>query len=178
MRSEIKINLQNGEYILAVADHMVKAAVGRSGVTLAQDKREGDGKTPAGTWALRKIYYRPDRVTLPPSPFETIPITPRLGWCDDPDHPQYNQAVDLPFQASHETLWRHDHAYDVIIPLGYNDAPPKPGLGSAIFFHILHEGRHYTEGCVAISRDDMLAILPLLALDTVMIIDEAAATDG
>ena len=73
MRSEIKINLQNGEYILAVADHMVKAAVGRNGVTLAQDKREGDGKTPAGTWALRKIYYRPDRITLPPTPLKPSP---------------------------------------------------------------------------------------------------------
>lgn len=176
MRSEIKINLQNGFYILAVANHMVKAAIGRNGMVKAHDKREGDGKTPLGTWDLRKVYYRPDRITLPPLPFETIAITKTMGWCDDPDHALYNQEVSLPFEASHEALWRDDHAYDVIIPLGYNDAPPQAGRGSAIFFHILHDGRGYTEGCVAIGCDDMMAILPLLGLDTVMIIDDNAAT--
>jgi len=44
--------------------------------------------------------------------------------------------------------------------LGHNDAPPVPGRGSAIFFH-LSEGRP-TAGCVAVERDDMLRLLPLL----------------
>ena len=57
MRSEIKINLQNGDIILAVGGHMVKAAIGRNGMVKAHDKREGDGKTPIGTWELRKVYY-------------------------------------------------------------------------------------------------------------------------
>lgn len=176
MRSEIKINLQNGDIILAVGGYMVKAAIGRNGVVKAHDKREGDGKTPLGTWALRKVYYRPDRITLPPLPFETTAITPTLGWCDDPDHECYNQEVSLPFEANHEVLWREDHAYDVIIPLGYNDAPAVAGMGSAIFFHILHDGRNHTEGCVAISHDDMIAILPRLSLDSVMVIEDGAAT--
>ena len=34
-----------------------RAALGRSGVAL--NKREGDGATPVGTFALRNLLYRP-----------------------------------------------------------------------------------------------------------------------
>lgn len=64
-----------------------------------------------------------------------------------------------PFSASHEILWREDHLYDVIVVLGINDDPPIPGKGSAIFFHIAHEDYRPTEGCVAVSKNDMLRIL-------------------
>jgi L,D-peptidoglycan transpeptidase YkuD (ErfK/YbiS/YcfS/YnhG family) len=57
-------------------------------------------------------------------------------------------------------LWRNDEAYDVIVVLGQNDAPPVPGAGSAIFFH-LYEGRP-TAGCIAVDRADMVRLLPLL----------------
>ena len=49
----------------------------------------------------------------------------------------------------------------MIVVLGHNDAPPVAGRGSAIFFH-LSEGRP-TAGCVAVEREDMLRLLPLLA---------------
>lgn len=172
MRTEININLHNNAIILTLADLTVKAAIGRHGLIGAKNKIEGDGKTPIGQWPIRKIYFRPDRVSLPPVMVETTAITRNMGWCDDPDHPLYNQEVSLPFEASHEVLWRDDHAYDVMIPLGYNDDPPVAGRGSAIFFHILHEGRHYTEGCVAIGCDDMLTVLTYLTADSVMIIQD------
>ena len=58
-----------------------------------------------------------------------------------------------------------------MIPLGYNDNPVMAGHGSAIFFHCLEEGRSHTEGCVAISRDQMQILLPEFSPDSVMIID-------
>jgi len=82
------------------------------------------------------------------------------GWSDDVADPAYNRPVHLPRDFSAEKLLRNDEAYDVIIVLGHNDAPPVPGRGSAIFFH-LSEGRP-TAGCVAVERDDMLRLLPLL----------------
>ena len=63
------------------------------------------------------------------------------GWCDDPAHPDYNTLVRLPFAASHEEMWRADGLYDLVVELGYNDAPPEgflfsswvPGLEPAEF---------------------------------------------
>jgi L,D-peptidoglycan transpeptidase YkuD (ErfK/YbiS/YcfS/YnhG family) len=157
--------------LLHLQDITLRCALGKNGVT--HTKQEGDGKTPLGTFPLRALYYRPDRMTLPPAlAFTTIPITPSMGWCDDPAHPAYNLPVALPFAASHETLWREDHRYDIIIPLGYNDAPPVAGMGSAIFFHIAAEDYAGTEGCVAISLNDMERLLPQLTPTTIMIITE------
>ena len=81
------------------------------------------------------------------------------GWCDAPDDPNYNRLVSQPYPASHEALWRDDGVYDLIVVLGHNDDPPVPGLGSAIFLHICRPGYPPTEGCVAIARDDLEALL-------------------
>jgi L,D-peptidoglycan transpeptidase YkuD (ErfK/YbiS/YcfS/YnhG family) len=74
--------------------------------------------------------------------------------------------VHLPRPFSAEALLRDDDAYDVIVVLGHNDAPPVPGRGSAIFLH-LSEGRP-TAGCIAVDRQDMLKLLPLLSPGDVM----------
>ena len=87
----------------------------------ASEKREGDGATPVGTFALRELWYRADRLERPTCALATRTITPTDGWCDDPRHPFYNKHVQLPFAASHETLWRDDEVYNLIVPLGYND---------------------------------------------------------
>jgi len=59
-----------------------------------------------------------------------------------------------------------DVAYDIVIVLGHNDAPPVRGMGSAIFWHIWVPGEggspKPTEGCVAIAREKMDSILPML----------------
>jgi L,D-peptidoglycan transpeptidase YkuD (ErfK/YbiS/YcfS/YnhG family) len=70
--------------------------------------------------------------------------------------------VKLPFDGSHEVMWRDDHLYDIVVILGQNDAPPVPGLGSAIFMHLAKEDYAPTEGCVALARTDLLALLARL----------------
>lgn len=62
-----------------------------------------------------------------------------------------------------EKLWRSDDVYDLIIPLGYNDSPIVKGKGSAIFMHVAKADYSGTEGCVALSKDDLLKFLPLLS---------------
>lgn len=141
-------------------------ALGRSGIIA--HKQEGDGATPAGSWPFRKLFYRKDRVNLPAIQLQTSEISEYGGWCDDPECPEYNQLVSLPFSGSHENMWRDDHMYDLVVPLGYNDAPPVAGLGSAIFFHLAHDDYRPTEGCIAVSLEDMRLILPMCGPETVM----------
>ena len=142
---------------LVYDDRTLPCALGAGGVTA--DKREGDKATPVGRFPLRRVLFRPDRVTRPATDLPVAPMAPDDGWCDDPDDRLYNQPVKRPYAASHESLWRDDHVYDVILVLGHNDAPPVPGAGSAIFLHVARDGFRPTEGCVALRLDDVLALL-------------------
>lgn len=137
----------------------VRCALGRSGVVAAELKREGDGATPLGDWPMRQVFWRPDRLEKPVTQLPVIALRPEMGWCDDPAHPDYNRQVGLPFPASHEELWREDSVYDLIVVLGYNDAPAITGKGSAIFLHLARLDFSPTEGCVACERDDLLDLL-------------------
>ena len=143
----------------------LRCALGRSGVVAANDKREGDGATPAGLWAFRRALYRPDRLKAPDTALKLAPITPQDGWCDAASDPLYNRPVTLPFAASHEALWRDDALYDLIVVLGHNDDPPVAGRGSAIFLHVAAKDYAPTEGCVALSRDDLLTVVTDCAAD-------------
>ena len=59
-------------------------------------------------------------------------------------------------------MWRADHLYDIVVVIGYNDDPPQPGRGSAIFLHLAHPDYRPTEGCVAVSHNDILPLVRLL----------------
>ncbi len=137
--------------------HRVRCALGRGGVRLG--KREGDGGTPIGCFPLRRVFYRPDRITPPPTVLAITPIEAEMGWCDDPTYPAYNQPVRLPFAGSHERLWREDGLYDLLAVIGWNDDPVVPGLGSAIFLHVARPDYAPTEGCVAVALNDLAALV-------------------
>lgn len=138
----------------------VRRAVGRGGLVL--DKREGDGGTPVGAWPLREVFYRPDRLAMPVTRLPVRPLAPTDGWCDAPGDVRYNRPVRLPYPASAEQLWRGDHVYDLIVVVGYNDAPVVPGKGSAIFLHLARSNYAPTAGCVAFARGHLLSILRLI----------------
>lgn len=136
-----------------------RCALGKGGVVQAAQKREGDGASPQGRWRMKRVFYRPDRMERPDTKLPVVPLSEIDGWCDAADHPLYNRPVSQPFAASHEKLWRDDHVYDLFVELAHNDDPVRPGFGSAIFFHLAHEDYRPTEGCIAVARDDMLAVL-------------------
>lgn len=141
-------------------------SLGHGGVRT--EKHEGDGATPIGTFRLRQVFYRPDKLEPPATSLPIQALTQADGWCDAPSHPDYNKAVNLPFEASHETLWREDGLYDIIIVVGYNDDPPRPGLGSAIFVHCATADFSPTEGCVALERGTLIGLLPHLDLESAL----------
>ncbi len=128
--------------ILTAGGKIYPCAIGKYGVVPHAQGREGDGKTPLGTYKIRYGLYRKDRVELPPTTLQFWPIHINDGWCDAPDDPAYNRPVKWPYPASFEKLWRESRVYDVIIVMGHNDSPPVPGMGSAIFLHIAR--KHYT----------------------------------
>lgn len=142
-----------------------RAAVGRGGIALKG--REGDGISPLGCWPIRRVLYRADRLPGPPTTaFPCAAIAPDDGWCDAPDHADYNRPVRLPFAASHEEMWRADALYDIVCVLGHNDAPVVPGAGSAVFLHVARPDYGATAGCAALACDDLLAFLALAGPDT------------
>ncbi|MFZ4762324.1 MAG: L,D-transpeptidase family protein [Alphaproteobacteria bacterium] len=159
-------NLIDFQANLEANGHIYPCVIGKNGAT--HHKKEGDGKTPLGRWPMRHLFYRADRLALPLSYLPTSAIAPDDGWCDDPNHPLYNQAVKLPFTASHEKMWREDNLYDLVVVLGYNDAPIIPHRGSAIFWHLPQQEGTGTAGCVALALAAFLDILPQCSADSVM----------
>ncbi len=143
--------------LLVVGDRVIRCALGHGGVR--GDKREGDGGTPIGRFALREVLYREDRARRPTTHLPLSIIGPNDGWCDDPSATEYNRRVVLPHSGGHEMLYRPDSLYDIVVPLGYNDDPPITGKGSAIFMHIARDDYSTTEGCIAVARADLLTIL-------------------
>jgi len=144
-------------------------ALGMGGII--HDKNEGDHKSPVGKFSLRSIYYRYDKLEAPI--YSKVPMMALLkedGWCDDPEDIAYNKSVMLPYHASAEKLWRDDDLYDVLVVLGYNDAPVQPGKGSAIFMHVAPDlgNDEYlgTEGCVSLKKDHLLELLPIFTPET------------
>jgi L,D-peptidoglycan transpeptidase YkuD (ErfK/YbiS/YcfS/YnhG family) len=142
---------------LTAGPRRYRCALGRNGITTA--KTEGDGATPAGAWPLRRLLFRADRYADPESKLPKQAIAQNDGWCDTPSDPAYNRPVTLPYGASAEQLWRDDGLYDLVVVLGYNDDPARPGKGSAIFLHCAAPGMTPTEGCVALKAADLIVLL-------------------
>jgi L,D-peptidoglycan transpeptidase YkuD (ErfK/YbiS/YcfS/YnhG family) len=132
-------------------------ALGRAGVSA--HKREGDGATPSGDFALRRVLYRADKIAKPETKLPVSPLDAADGWCDDPADAFYNRQVRLPHPGHCEHLWRDDGVYDLIVVLGHNDDPAVKGRGSAIFLHVAKADFAATEGCVALKLADLLEVL-------------------
>lgn len=154
---------------LAADSRRFACAIGRGGIRA--DKREGDGATPVGRFPLRRLLYRPDRISRPITNLPMVAIGPGDGWCDDPAHVDYNRPVRLPHPARHERLWRDDPLYDLVVVIGHNDMPVVADAGSAVFVHVARDGYAPTEGCVALAAADLLRLLAGATIDTHLVVE-------
>ena len=138
----------------------VEAVIGRNGLAPAGEKREGDGRTPSGVFALRRAFGYEEKVA---TGLAYQRVTERDFWIDAPASPFYNQWVtgDTP-EASHEILRRQDDLYKYAIVIEYNTDPVIPGMGSAIFLHVWRGANKPTAGCVAVAETDILCLLQWL----------------
>jgi L,D-peptidoglycan transpeptidase YkuD (ErfK/YbiS/YcfS/YnhG family) len=155
-------NLEYHEGRLIWPGGSARATVGRNGV--AANKREGDGATPAGTFPLASGFYRPDRMGAPHSGLLVRALSPWDAWVDDPADHNYNRLVSLPYPAHTEQMWLEDAVYDLVVVIGYNMDPVVPGVGSAIFLHIARPDFSPTAGCIAVEKDALVRLMPLLGL--------------
>ncbi len=144
-------------------------AVGAKGLT--KNKMEGDMCTPVGEFEISKIYYRSDKLKHLNFQISSKIINKNDGWCDDPKSKLYNQYIQFPFSGSAEKLFREDDLYDIICILNYNTDPIIPGRGSAIFLHVSKPNFEGTEGCIAISRENLIYLSQKINEKTKIIID-------
>ena len=146
--------------VLRIGNLTTRCALGKSGIGIL--KREGDGKTPLAAMEVLFGFYRSDRWPIMHRQPWMLANGQHIGWCDAPHDQNYNRAVRRPYSRSHETLAREDGLYDCVIVLNWNMMPRAANRGSAIFMHIARDGYRPTEGCIAVSKRDMMRLVKVL----------------
>ena len=148
------------KHSLQIDEFQFKCCIGKKGST--RNKKEGDNKTPKGTYKIENLYYRKDRLKKPKTSLKCIQIKEDMGWCDDIRYPKkYNKLFKIEKSINHEKLKRKDFKYDLIIPIKYNFKKPVSGEGSCIFIH-LTKNYNPTAGCIALKKQDFLIMLKLI----------------
>ena len=71
------IKVKNKDTLL-FDDFIFRCVVGKKGVS--KKKKEGDFCTPKGSFKLKTVYYRPDRVKKIQTKLNTKKINPNMGW--------------------------------------------------------------------------------------------------
>ena len=136
-----------------------RARAGYAG--FSADRREGDGTTPLGTFAIGPTVYG-----LDPDPGLRLRYHRlRCGdwWDGDSTSPTYNRFRHMacgatpPFAGRSEALWRATVAYREFAFIEYNASPARPGRGSVIFLH--DDLGHATNGCLSLPRPRLLQLL-------------------
>tara|TARA_B100000902_G_scaffold395885_1_gene455452 strand:- start:51 stop:545 length:495 start_codon:yes stop_codon:yes gene_type:complete len=148
------------KYTLQVDEFKFRCCIGKKGSTW--NKKEGDKKTPKGTFKIENLYFREDRIIKPTTLLKCIKIKKDMGWCDDVRFPKkYNKLIKVEKKIKHEKLKRKDYKYDLLIPIKYNFKNPTAGLGSCIFIHLTKDYRP-TAGCIALKEKDFLIMLKFI----------------
>lgn len=128
--------------------------VGKFGLTPAQDKKEGDKKTPMGLYSLGEVFSpQPIAVKM-----DFKYITSDDKYIDDSNSEYYNTWVTGPTNARHENMSDSD-LYKLGVIINYNINPVTKGAGSAIFIHTWNSFDRYTTGCVALDENNLLSIV-------------------
>ena len=148
------------KHTLQIDEFKFKCCIGKKGLT--SSKKEGDKKTPRGTFKIENLYFRKDRREKPLTLLKCIKIKKNMGWCDDIRYPEkYNKLIKIEKKIRHEKLKRKDYKYNLLIPIKYNFTKPITGMGSCIFIHLT---KNYTPtaGCIGLKEKDFLILLKLI----------------
>jgi len=143
---------------LIIDDWSVPCTIGAGGLIQASFKQEGDRRTPIGVFPLRYGLFDP--VALPDFPrnlpFPFVPLSQDMIWEEEGSN--YNRLV---FAESDErpgerlARRRSEGLFDIVVPIGFNDAVAELGRGSAIFIHAARADMSGTAGCIGVPREHM-----------------------
>lgn len=153
----------------------VDGYVGKNGMVLDADRKEGCGRTPIGVYHFNKAFGIADD---PGCAIPYIKVTKDLYWSSDMrDGMRYNEMVsinDYPDldKKNSEHLIDYTKAYQYCLNISFNEEC-TPGRGSAIFLHC-NGNNKYTAGCVAVPKDTMIRIMKSVDPYCVVIIDTKA----
>lgn len=130
------------------------------------DKREGDGRSPAGVFTIGTAFgYGAEAPEGMSWPYRSAGA--RDYFVDEASSADYNRWRRIPDGeanlpevrwGSFERMRRDDHVYEVGAVIEHNERC-VPGAGSAIFLHVWGAPGAPTSGCTAMSRDDVLTVL-------------------
>ncbi|MGI9056306.1 MAG: L,D-transpeptidase family protein [Pyrinomonadaceae bacterium] len=127
-------------------------------------KTEGDGKAPAGIFALTSAFgsvEKPQFVKLPYTKLEEF-----TECVDDVKSSHYNKIVDrmkvgnFDWKSS-EKMLEVGEQYDLGVFVGHN-SERQAGGGSCIFLHIWKDSDSPTVGCTAMARENVEKVLAFL----------------
>ena len=155
----------NNKFI-SYSNYKAKCAVGKRGISIK--KKEGDLLTPKGTFKIKEIFYRKDRVQNLITRLKKTVIRKNMGWCDDPKSNEYNKLINFPFKYSAEKLYRRENIYDIILVLNFNMNPVKKNKGSAIFIHVAKKNFQPTQGCIALDKSELIKMVKSIKINTIV----------
>ena len=134
-------------------------------------KKEGDGKSPAGVFALGTAFGYASQ-PLPGLKMPYLNLTPSIECVDDTGSKYYNRIVDRSIVAPDWNSSEHmrnvgGYRWGIVVDhngiVTENNAnPPQPGGGSCVFLHIWHSHDQGTVGCTAMSEIDLETLLTWL----------------
>lgn len=138
----------------------IPVVLGKSGIG---KQKEGDGKTPLGTYTLGSAFGYGE---MPPDiKVDYAPVTEQDYWIDDVNSADYNTWVN--FSGNADEAWNsyeklYTPLYKYAMEINYNVSPIIPGKGSGIFLHIWRSPAKPTNGCIALSEPNLLKVLSQL----------------
>ena len=158
--------LVKNKHTLQIDEFKFQCCIGKKGST--SNKKEGDKKTPKGTFKIENLYFRKDRIDKPETLIKCVEIKNNMGWCDDIRFSKkYNKLLKIEKSIKYEKLKRKDYKYDLLIPIMYNFKKPILGKGSCIFIHLTKDYKP-TAGCVALKKKDFLIMLKLIKKNSII----------
>ena len=163
-----KNNSKDLSYLL-LDKKKVNCKIGAKGIGIKS--REGDFITPKGVFSLEKVFFRADKVKKPKTSLQVTAIKRFYFWCSDPRSENYNKLLVKKMSYRCEHLYRGDSLYDIVLQTSFNSNPVKKHRGSAIFIHCSEKGKNFTEGCIALEKEDLFNLLEKINRSTKLIID-------
>lgn len=135
-------------------------------------KKEGDGRAPAGVFAIGEAFGYGERVA---TGLKYAPMQPTQYCIDVPDSPLYNRIVDTrvvgeaAIEGSTEPMRRDVHVNgDARYKIGFviqHNPDNLAGGGSCIFAHLWKAPGEATAGCTAMAEPAMRGLLSWLQED-------------